>query len=184
MFLELFIVLFAQLASLFGTVGAFVVVISAAIIAGVVAVWFSRWLINDFFSMGSGKSFSQREREKAEIKKSRAKKKFENMDDATLDAWCDKHPKERDILKMFCERLLEKEDYAGYARHRERYLATENTKNLDELAIATHRLADLCLEKLRDPKKTREVLEGFVSRFPNTPQAQWMRERIQNTEIP
>jgi len=179
-FLELLIVLFTQLAAMFGMAGAIIIVCAGAVAVALLVCYITNWLVNQLTGFG-GQGSSRRDRKSGwckDAKRSKKAKRLADMGDEALESWSRRNPKEVDAVWELCSRFRQKGDMKGYADCRERLLEMNSELDVSQRATYSHQLADLCLGPLQDAARARRILERFVDRFPRSEEASRTRKRL------
>lgn len=187
MFLEILIALFIQLTLYVGYFGAILLVLFAAIIAGITVNLLTHWVVEHFLGMGARTPFKRKEESAGERKKrlepyGKLDKRALKLDADGLERWCEERPEDVAALHELCERCLGAQDQPRYARHRERFLRIAPFEIPAEHAMQCHLLADLYAGPLRDPAKACDALKIILDRFPRTSEAQMARKRLERIE--
>ena len=178
--LELLIVLFTQLAAMFGMAGAIIIVCAGAVVVALLVCYITNWLVSQLTGFG-GQGSSRRDRKggwSKDARQSKKAKRLAEMGDEALESWSRKNPKDIDGVWELCSRCEQKGDMKGYADCRERLLEIDSELDVSQRAAYSHQLADLCLGPLQDTARARRILERFVDRFPRSEEAFHTRKRL------
>jgi len=176
LFLELLIVLFAQLTAVFGTFGAFVIVLTSAGFGVAFTYWFVNWIVDNFFGMG--KTLPPDYAERREGRGGKRGRQLEAMDIPHLQRVIDSHPEDVAAARVLCEKLRtsgQNSEYADALRH---ILKVDNEMDLQERATRHHQLADLYMGPLGCPELGCRALAEFIERHAETNEGKMMQKRL------
>jgi hypothetical protein len=190
LFLELLMVLFAQLTMTLGRTGAKFVMLFGFIFIALGLILFINWAFEYLFDIriAQGTILRRRQQYADAITNKAAKRKIElygelprkatKLDVAGLERWCAGSPQDWAALYKLSELYEAAGDLKNFVRCREKVLKEMPRKGTGaEMATEWHRVADVYLE-LKDMEGARLGLEYFANQFSQTPEAGLARQRI------
>ncbi len=175
MLIEILIGLYIQLTIYLGKPGALAVLLIAGGVAVLGAWWIANWFTLSFLGMGT----SYKSSEIKEMKRERTQKeKLEALHVHDLQEYVKSHPKEVIPRRILAERYKQGGDYMSYCREAERLIELEKGLKREQVSMRYHQLADVYLGQMRNPAEARRVLQDFIDKYPDTPQARLTQKRI------
>jgi hypothetical protein len=111
--------------------------------------------------------------------RTRAEARLEAMDEKTLRAHIEAHPKDSLACEILCERLKGEGRLTEYAREMEYFLNLPSDLTIEEKCTRYHALADLYANTLDRPERAEEILRTLIASFPRHYQATLARRRLE-----
>lgn len=175
MIIDILIALMVQLSVAVGMPAAIAILVVSAGVAVFLCHFVATWLANALVGEGtnSGPSMSEQERPWRP-----GSQRFSKMEDKELEDFLQRSPRNPQAVWEQGKRLKAAGDLSAHARRLEYFLTLDSKIDIEQRCMIHHQLADLYMGPLQDPERSRQALEAFVSKYPDTKQAIIMRERL------